>query len=178
MAVCRRLTAEEITLPVFLPFNRYQDVKKCWRKENGEWVLKEIAFVEQWDHKDKEYLVECLTRTVAKGGAVIGAFVQQGRLVGFASVEPEPLGTRGQYRLLSSLHVSFEWRGNGIGKALFSLAAGAVGELGGEKMYISGHSSEETQRFYRRLGCVETEEYDDKLFAAEPCDCHLEYLLK
>jgi len=44
----RQLKNDEINLTLFHSFNRYQDVKKCWRKENGQWTLKEIAFIEQW----------------------------------------------------------------------------------------------------------------------------------
>lgn len=48
---------------------------------------------------------------------------------------------------------------------------------GGQKLYISAHSAVESQAFYRKMGCVEAEEYDPAHTAAEPCDCQLEYLL-
>lgn len=50
-------------------------------------------------------------------------------------------------------------------------------ESGAKKLYISAHSSEETQAFYKALGCVEAKEYNSKLVAEEPCDCQLEYSL-
>jgi len=50
-------------------------------------------------------------------------------------------------------------------------------ELGAEKLYISAHSSVESQAFYRSMGCAEAEEYNARHVELEPCDCQLEYLL-
>jgi len=68
----RQLKNDEINLTLFHSFNRYQDVKKCWRKENGQWTLKEIAFIEQWGSVEYEYLIKCLQNTVKTGGTVYG----------------------------------------------------------------------------------------------------------
>jgi hypothetical protein len=48
---------------------------------------------------------------------------------------------------------------------------------GVKKLYISAHSSQETQAFYRAMGCVEALEYNQRLSAEEPCDCQLEFAL-
>ena len=104
----------------------------------------------------------------------MGAFFGQ-RLAGFVSVEQAPLGSRGQYMDLSSIHVSHDMRGHGIGKKLFSMAADFARENGREKIYISGHSAVETQAFYQSLGCVEAKEYDPAHVKREPFDCQLEY---
>lgn len=170
----RQLKNDEINLTLFHSFNRYQDVKKCWRKENGKWTLKEIAFIEQWGSVEYEYLIKCLQNTVKTGGTVYGAF-HNDVLVGFASVESEFFGSQKEYLQLSSLHISYENRGMGIGKKLFSLACKKAKEMGAQKLYISAHSSEETQAFYKAVNCVEAVEYNPKLVAEEPCDCQLEY---
>jgi N-acetylglutamate synthase-like GNAT family acetyltransferase len=65
----------------------------------------------------------------------------------------------------------------GIGKKLFSLVCKKAKEMGAQRLYISAHSSQETQAFYKAMGCVEAMEYSDKLVAEEPCDCQLEYKL-
>jgi len=65
----------------------------------------------------------------------------------------------------------------GIGKKLFSLICKKAKEMGAQKLYISAHSSEETQAFYKAVGCVEAVEYNVKLVEEEPCDCQLEYCL-
>ena len=47
--------------------------------------------------------------------------------------------------------------------------------LGAEKLYITAHSSEESQAFYKTVGCCETCELNQPLYEKEPFDCHLEY---
>lgn len=172
----RKLSAEEITFELFQGFERLQRVTRCWRKIEGRWTLIDHPFVDQWSPEDYHFLVDCLRHTVQTGGAVLGAF-ENGRLEGFVSVENEPFGSRGQYLQLSSLHVSADCRRRGIGRVLFQKAAEEAARLGAEKLYISSHSAEETQRFYRAVGCVEALEYNRRLAEAEPCDCQLEYAL-
>ena len=48
----RELLRAELTVELFRHFDRYQKVQRCWRKEAGNWVLKDIAFIEQWDAAD------------------------------------------------------------------------------------------------------------------------------
>ena len=62
----------------------------------------------------------------------------------------------------------------GIGKHLFTLACGFAKQCGAKKLYLSAHSSEESQAFYHALGCREAHWYHPSLTAAEPCDCQLE----
>ena len=49
--------------------------------------------------------------------------------------------------------------------------------LGAEKLYISSHSSKESQAAYRALGCTPSEEINVSLVAEEPFDVQLEYRL-
>ncbi len=170
------LKESEIGESLFVNFNRYQDVKKCWRKENGKWILKEVVFTEQWGSDEYKKLIECLKNTVKTGGALFAAFCGD-ILVGFASIESAFFGSQKEYLELSSIHTSYEYRGTGIGKKLFSLVCEKAKEMGAKKLYISAHSSQETQAFYETMGCVEALEYNDGLVAKEPCDCQLEYRL-
>ncbi|WP_294343552.1 GNAT family N-acetyltransferase [uncultured Clostridium sp.] len=174
--VYKKLNKEDIKLSLFSDFNRYQEVKKCWRKENNKWILKDISFIDQWGENEYNFLVKCLINTIETGGVVLGAFCDCS-LVGFASVENKFFGSENQYLQLSSLHTSYEYRGNGIGKQLFSIACDGAKDLGAKKLYISSHSSEESQKFYKAVGCVEAIEYNKKLVEDEPCDCQLEYIL-
>ena len=170
----RQLRGNEICPSLFSHFNRYQNVTHCWRKEQGKWIVKNIAFVEQWSDQDYQQLAAQLAETAAQGGAVVGAF-EHDSLIGFASVENDLFGSRRQYLQLSNLHVSCEFRGQGIGTALFGLAVRAAAARGAEKLYLSAHSSVETQRFYHRIGCVEAQEYHERLAQKEPCDCQMEF---
>ena len=172
----KKLKANEITVDLFKDFNRYQKVTKCWRKVEDKWVLEDIAFTEEWTSKEYEFLVKCLQNTVNTGGVVFAAFKDES-LAGFVSVENTFFGSQKEYLQLSSIHVTFEGRGMGIGRKLFDLAVNSARDMGAKKLYISAHSSEESQAFYKKLGCVEAMEYNKKLVDDEPCDCQLEFEL-
>lgn len=108
----RKLTKTEINKALFSNFNREQRVTRCWRKAEGEWVLKDIAFTENWRDDQYEELVRYLVNTVDTGGTVWGVFKSE-RLIGFASLENKFFGSQSQYLQLSSIHVSSESRGEG-----------------------------------------------------------------
>ena len=172
--VYRQLEEAELCRELFTEFRRRQEVNLCWRKIDGKWCVREDPFIDDWSEEDYEFLVDCLKNTVRTGGLVLGAFLD-GTLKGFASVESAPMGTDGVYRDLTSLHVSNELRGQGVGRVLFTKAADWAKAQGGRKLYISGHSAVETQAFYKAMGCREAEEYMQKHTEAEPFDCQLEY---
>ena len=113
---------------------------------------------------------------IKDGGVVFGAFLE-GQLKGFASVETEKKKKNQEYMDLSSIHVSEDMRGHGIGKQLFQLAAAWAKSNGGEKLYISAHSAVESQAFYHAMGCVEAVEYKKEHVEQEPYDRQLEYWL-
>ncbi|MGN1346584.1 MAG: GNAT family N-acetyltransferase [Eubacteriales bacterium] len=168
------LTEDQITRGLFNGFLRHQVVSQCWRKIDGAWVLRDVPFVDDWSEEDYTALVRLLKHTITTGGVVFGAFGESGRLVGFASVEPEPFGGKKEYLDLSCLHVSEDFRGRGIGRKLFGMAGSWAKAHGASKLYISGHSAAETQAFYRAMGCHEALEYNWTHVAEEPFDCQLE----
>lgn len=174
--ICRAVAPEELERTLFAGFVRRQEVNLCYRREHGRWVVRADPFIDDWSEDDYRFLLECLHNTLQTGGALFGVF-DGGTLKGFASVESRPMGTRGQYRDLSSLHVSAECRRRGLGRVLLAKAAGWARAQGAEKLYISSHSALETQRFYRALGCTDALEPDAAHTAREPFDCQLEYRL-
>lgn len=174
--VFRTLEEGEICRELFLNFHRRQKVVTCLRKEGDCWVDKEAPFIDDWSESDYAYLIDCLRRTVRTGGAVFGAFVGE-KLKGFVSVESTPLGKRGSYRDMTSLHVSEELRRSGIGSQLFLLAKTWARSQGAEKLYISSHSASESQAFYKAMGCTDAEEINEEHAQKEPYDRQLECLL-
>lgn len=172
----RELKEDEITRGLFQSFVRYQEVTACWRFVNGEWVIQQDPFVDDWTEEEYEFLVQCLKHTLKTNGIVYGAF-QEERLKGFASVEGTLIGNKKEYADLTSIHVSKELRGQGIGKELFYLVAQWAKGRGAKKLYISAHSAVESQAFYRSLGCIEAKEYNKEHVASEPCDVQMEYVL-
>lgn len=139
----------------------------------GAWTVKDVPFTDDWSEEDYKTLVLRLKKTAASGGLVYGAF-SQGKLTGFAAVEPEFFGGEQRYLDLSFLHVSQDFRGQGIGTELFQAAREWAGRKGAKKLYISAHSAVETQAFYRRMGCGEAQAYHPGHVLEEPFDCQLE----
>ncbi len=168
-----RLEANEINRALFDNFIRRQRVTKCWRQEQGQWVIKDDPFIDDWSEEDYQTLIACLQNTAAAGGFVCGAFYD-GVLKGFASVEAGLFGGENRYLDLSSIHVSEDMRGHGLGKALFGAAKEWAKAHGGAKLYISAHSAVESQAFYKAMGCVEAQWYHAGHVQAEPYDCQLE----
>lgn len=172
----RLLKEEEITRELFHHFIRTQNVTDCWRKKDGKWCIEADPFIDDWNEEEYEFLVKCLKNTVRTDGIVYGAF-NNNKLKAFVSVERELLGSRQQYSDLTSIHVSQDMRGTGIGKQLFHMAAEWAKQHGAKKLYISAHSAVESQAFYRSLGCIEAEEPNKEHIECEPYDVQMEYSL-
>lgn len=173
MVQYRELYADEIDRELFQNFIRHQKVTDCWRKEDGEWVVQSAPFIDDWSEADYQTLIACLKNTVLTGGFVYAAFCGS-TLKGFLSVESALFGGEQKYLDLTSIHVSEDMRGQGIGKSLFTAAMNWAKEHGAEKLYISAHSAVESQAFYRAMGCVEAQVYSQNHVEAEPYDCQLE----
>lgn len=176
MVKYRVLCAEELSQELFKDFIRHQIVTKCWRKENGRWIIKDAPFVDDWTEKDYQILISCLKSTISSNGLVYAAFYD-GKLKGFVSVESEIFGNEQGYCDLSSIHISEDMRNKGIGRTLFLAAKEWAKQKGAKKLYISAHSAVESQDFYKSMGCVEAKVYNQKHVEDEPYDCQLEYSL-
>jgi len=171
-----RLKFDECTLEFFSNFNRYQEINRCWRKIDGNWILIDNKHIAQWDDNQKLNVINNLRHCIEQNGAVSGAFIDD-KLIGFSSIPGDLFGTVYNYVQLKMLHVTFEYRGRGIGKLLFKKACGEAKEFGEEKLYISANAAEESIGFYKSVGCIETAELNHELYGQEPFDCHLEYCL-
>ena len=172
----RRINENEMNRELFSDFVRRQVVTKCWRKEDGEWKIKDVPFIDDWSEEEYATLVSCLNNTILTGGLVYGAF-SNGVLKGFVSVESEIFGGKQGYCDLSSIHISEDMRRKGIGRKLFLAAKEWAKQKGAKKLYISAHSAVESQAFYKSMGCVEAEVYNQKHVEDEPYDCQLECVL-
>lgn len=172
----RDIKSEELNVGLFDDFIRRQAVMRVWRRENDKWIIKDNPFIDDWSRNDYEFLVSCLKNTIKTGGLLYGAF-SDGKLKGFVSVESEIFGGEQKYLDLTSIHVSEDVRGNGIGRRLFHKAKEWAKARGAKKLYISSHSAVETQAFYKGMGCVEAEVYSKEHMEKEPFDVQLECLL-
>ncbi len=174
--IYRPIEYSEIDTNLFSSFVRRQIVGDCWRKVDGQWTIKSEPFIDDWSERDYIFLVKCLRNTISMGGIVYGAFSDE-KLKGFVSVEGILSGSKKQYSDLTSIHVSQDMRGVGIGRKLFTAAKEYAKKCGAKKLYISAHSAVETQAFYKAMGCVEALEYNKQHVEKEPFDCQLECTL-
>ena len=66
--VYKELGVSDISLSLFAHFDRTQNVTKCWRKEEGEWLIKDIPFVDNWSENEYiegvRYLKELMTQAL------------------------------------------------------------------------------------------------------------------
>lgn len=157
-------------------FVRYQAVTECWRRIDGDWKLVPVLYEESWSLEQCPEIAENVRLHMNLDQTGFGAFVD-GRIVGFATVSHHIFGSTARYAELVCFQISEEYRRQGIGKKLFSMACEEALRLGAEKLYISSHSSKESQAAYRALGCTPTEEINARLVAEEPFDVQLEYRL-
>ncbi len=71
------------------------------------------------------------------------------------------------------MHVSSEWRGQGIGRRLFEAGKDEARKNGAEALYISACSSEETIAFYRAMGSVLASNPIKEIAEEEPFDLQM-----
>lgn len=157
-------------------FIRHQEVTECWRCVDNDWLLLPIAFTEDWELPRLREEANEILRALDAGITVIGAFDGM-KVVGFAQLG-ERLGSRGQYVELVGFHVSAPYRGQGIGRRIFQAICDSARAAGADKLYISAHSSKESQAAYRALGCTLAQEVDPVRAEKEPCDVQMEYCLQ
>jgi N-acetylglutamate synthase-like GNAT family acetyltransferase len=188
----KELSLNDLNRGLLDHFNRHQEIKRFWILENKEWILRDrqyvenldrdsklkqdLYFVEDWDEKKKREIVGIkFYNSIKRGGSIFGVFNKNNNLIAFANISGELSGSKKQYIKLAQLHVSYEHRNKGIGKELFRMCVKRAGALGAEKLYISTNFSEETQIFYKKMGCIDAEEIDQEMVKKEPYDRQLEY---
>ena len=171
-----KLTKENFNLGSLDRFIRHHEVKECWRKIDGELVLVKNEFTENWGAEELREKARSVQNGIADGGFAYGAF-DENEVIGFIYLTKRFFGSENQYIELKEFHVSEPYRRKGVGKELFKLACSEAREVGAKKLYISAHSSKESQAAYRCLGCVEAVEVDKKIAENEPFDIQMEYVL-
>ena len=172
----QRLNADNFTGNSLDYFVRHQNVTECWRKIYNGWKLVPNVYEENWSQEQCRKMAEEVVHYINLDQTGFGAFDGE-RIIGFATVSHRIFGVAARYVQLVCLQITEEYRRQGIGRKLFSLACDEARQLGADKLYISAHSSKESQAAYRALGCTLAEEVNEGLAAAEPFDVQMEYRL-
>lgn len=175
MICFEKMTKENFFMGSLQGFIRHQEVYSCWRWEAGQWAIKPVRFTEQWGEEKLREMERDALEILTHGYGFMAVEGEQIR--GFALVDSCPVGERGEYIELTDFQVSEPYRHRGIGGQLFKLAAEEAKRRGAEKLYISAHSSVESQGAYKALGCRYATWIYEKKRQAEPCDVQMEYVL-
>lgn len=164
-------------IPLIWQIDRREIIENVYYLREGKLVLEPEHYdMQGWPPGEAELYTPLLLDCYDRGGLFWGAF-ENDLLVGVSILESKWIGKHHDMLQLKFLHVSRGCRKQGIGARLFKLAAEKAQELGAKKLYISATPSEHTVNYYSRLGCVLATEIDPELFALEPEDIHLEYVI-
>jgi predicted N-acetyltransferase YhbS len=171
----RELTRHEVSN--IWQIDRAEIVKKVYHMRAGELVLEnEFYNITGWPPGESEMYNPILLDCFDRGGTFCGAFVDE-EMVGIAVLENRFIGRDGDQLQLTFLHVGRAYRNSGLGKTLFRMMVEKARSLSAKKLYVSSTPSENTVRFYLKLGCTLSPDIDPELFEREPDDIHLEYLI-
>ncbi len=164
-------------IPLIWQIDRREVIEKVYYLRDGKLVLEPEHYdMQGWPPGEAEQYTPILLDCYERGGFFWGAF-ENDKLIGVAILESKFIGSQHGTLQLKFLHVSRDCRGQGSGTRLFNLAVEKAKELGAKKLYISATPSEHTVNYYMRLGCVLAAEVDPELFALEPEDIHLAYIV-
>lgn len=170
--IYRALTRAEISKLSHL--NRTETIDHIYYERDGNLLLeKEHYDVPDWSQEDKQRRIAELQAVFDKGATFFGAF-DGDVLTGMSVLDHAPVKSGNKRLNLSGLWVSANYRGHGVGKVLFQLAAQEARQRGARVMYVSATPSENTVHFYQNLGCTLADPIDSSLYEKEPEDIHLE----
>lgn len=120
-----------------------------------------------------EHRIDQWTRLVSAGGVPLGAF-DGDHLIGFAVYMRASPETPANFAVL---HVTKPWRRHGVGCELTSEVIRLARAEGMQRLYLSATPTRGTVDFYMRQGFMPLATPDERLFALEPDDIHMERVL-
>ena len=171
--IYRPLKMEEC--PRIREIDASQFIHRAYREVDGRRVLVDISCQDPTWPEGYEAHLHALQKTLSDDGVAIGAFSEEGDLLGFISLNRPLFGKTCNHVLLDQLFITLHHRRKGIGKALFQKAADTARSWKADKLYICAGSAEETVHFYFALGCREAKEIHKDYYENDPRDFQLEY---
>ena len=147
-------------------YQRKQEVKKVYRKQDRAYVLVDCVYTEDWDAGKRR----SVAKTISGDDYITYLALDEDRVVGFISLLKQ---LEGPCMILDMMQVSAEYRGLGIGGQLFCKGKEEARKAGAEALYISACSSEETIAFYKAMGCRLTDFPIKRIADAEPYDLQM-----
>lgn len=173
-----RLNSDNFSEHSLDEFIRHQTAREIWKSVEGRLTLVSLdeEKVWSWDPVKRRRMARIVSNGIADGGFGFGAF-RNGDIVGFIFFSAGFWGSANQYAGLRLFFVSEPFRRLGVGRELFRLGCNEARAIGAKKLYISANCSRESQLAYRRLGCIDAVEIDERCVQDEPDDIQMEYPL-
>lgn len=151
-------------------YKRTHRVENVYRKADGEYKLVSLPYIEDWDIEKKRQVAKSLM----SDRYITYVATDAGEVVGFIGLIKKLHGKR---MILDMMHVSAEYRGNGLGRKLFEKGMDTAREYGAAELYISACSSEETVAFYKAMGASLTTKPIESIANDEPYDLQMTCIL-
>ncbi len=160
------LSAENFKQDSLDNYSRKQDVKKVYRKHNGEYILEDCFYTEDWNMEKRRSVAQ----DISSDDYVTYLAIEKDEVVGFIGLKKELIES---YMILDMMQVSAACRGQGIGRKLFDSGKEEARKAGAEALYISACSSEETIAFYKAMGAELADCIIKEIAEDEPYDLQM-----
>ena len=160
------LSTENFNMNSLDNYQRKQDVKKVYRKHNGEYILVDCIYTEDWDVEKRR----SVAKDISSDDYITYLAIDNDEVVGFIGVKKDLVEP---YMILDLMQVSATYRGQGIGRKLFDVGKEVARKAGAEALYISACSSEETIAFYKAMGAELTDCPIEEIAEDEPYDLQM-----
>ena len=143
------LTRDQIDL--LKQIDRRELIHGLYYQQEGRLVFEDKQIqVPEWRDEDKTQRVQNLLEILDQGATFFGAFCGK-NLVGMSVLNHNPLSNSSDRLNLEGLWVSHQYRGLGVGKALFQKAQQEAKARGAKSMYVSATPSQNRHcRAHRR----------------------------
>ena len=160
------LSTENFNMNSLDNYQRKQDVKKVYRKHNGEYILVDCIYTEDWDVEKRR----SVAKDISSDDYITYLAIDNNEVVGFIGLKKDLVEP---YMILDLMQVSATYRGQGIGRKLFDVGKEVARKAGAEALYISACSSEETIAFYKAMGAELTDYPIEEIAEDEPYDLQM-----
>ncbi len=175
MTTLRPMAVDELSR--IAEIDRSERITQQYRQRGGALELVEVDIdAPRWGEPGEhpvEHRIESWRQLLDDDGVLLGAF-DGDQLVGFAIYLPFIEEGLAQ---LAVLHVTRTHRRFGVGRHLSDEVLRRAREDGAERLYVSATPTRSTVDFYRAQGFEPLEIPNDRLYALEPDDIHMEMTL-
>jgi GNAT superfamily N-acetyltransferase len=171
MITIRRLDIGEISR--LGEMDRSEHVTRLYAVKDGLLTSQATALdVPPWDDAHVSHMTHEAREEMALGAWTYGAF-REGNMGGLVCVGGRLIGGDGDLVQLVLMHVSKDFRRQGVASRLFDLAVQRARDLGAWGLYISATPSNSALGFYISRGAGLASDVIPELYESEPEDIHL-----